>query len=138
MEFWKGLIDEVRLKGAVITDGQLQSQQINYTDPDGFYGMGAEDLATVANESPVAIPIITNTNAAFVDVDVLAACFNPGNCGVITISFVGTPTPSGTAAILNNKIRYTKVTGFVGKVFVVYSLFAMGKTSTSRLTFNIN
>jgi hypothetical protein len=138
MEYWKGLIDEVRLKGAVITDGQLQTQQINYTDPDGFYGMGAEDLATVANESPVAIPIITNTNAAFVDVDVLAACFNPGNCGVITISFVGTPTPSGAAAILNNKIRYTKVAGFVGKVFVTYSLLAMGKTSTSRLTFNIN
>ena len=48
--WWAGLIDEVRIRGGVLSEGVLQTQAHNYRYPATFYGIGEEDAFTTVNK----------------------------------------------------------------------------------------
>ena len=104
--FWSGAIDEVRIRASAVPEATLRTQALNYLTPTLFYGIGAEDMATTANQSPVAGPIqISVTAGTVTDVDVAKIGVEPD--GQPLTASVPSQPDRGTTVIVANKVRYT-------------------------------
>ena len=104
--WWDGRIDEVRIRGGVLSEGVLQTQAHNYRYPSTFYGIGEEDAFTTVSKSVVAMPIVGQVTAGqSVDLDILPRCVNPGP-GALSIQGYTSPT-RGLVTTVGGKARYT-------------------------------
>lgn len=130
---WKGLLDEVRLRAAAPSTARIAAEHASQADPQGFYGMGAEDDAGTAPASTVAVPARASTSAGQrVDIDVLALAYVPAGAASPLLQSVTQPA-NGLATIVSGQVRYTPNAGFSGSDGFTYTLAADGKVSTGRI-----
>ena len=96
----------MRIRASATPEATLRTQALNYLTPTLFYGIGAEDTATIANQSPVAAPIQINVPAGTsTDIDVAIVGVEPD--GQSMTASVPSQPDRGTTAIVVNKVRYT-------------------------------
>ena len=96
----------MRIRASATPEATLRTQALNYLTPTLFYGIGAEDTATIANQSPVAAPIQINVPAGTsTDIDVAMVGVEPD--GQSMTASVPSQPDRGTTAIVVNKVRYT-------------------------------
>jgi hypothetical protein len=130
---WAGLIDEVRIRASRLSDSWIAAEHANQGTPALFYGFGAEETITEPGDSIVALPIdVTTPASSWVEVDPLATAQIPPGTPNPTIQAASQPA-NGTVAVINGKIRYTPVAGFVGEDGFSFTLEAAGRASTAQV-----
>jgi hypothetical protein len=135
---WLGLIDEVRLRATAPTAGWVAIEHASQADPQGFYGLGADEAPAEPAGSVVAVPRrVTTAAGSWVDTDVLASAYLPAGAPAPTIAAVSQPA-HGLATIVAGKVRYTPNAGFIGHDSLTYTLASGGKQSTARLTVEVS
>ncbi len=133
---FKGLLDEVRLRAAVMTAAHIATEDFSLLDPEAFFGIGSFDAFDDQNRGPVAVPDFASTaQNTPVLIDAAANDHDPEGQPRTLVS-VEAPTPSGTAVIDTNRIRYTPAAGFSGAAALRYTVRDAGapqKTSVGKV-----
>jgi hypothetical protein len=131
---WDGALDEVRIRASKLSAEWLAAESANQSVPEGFYGVGAEDAVDDRHAGVVAVPVRATMIAnGWVDLDVLGQAVRASDGGPVSIAAISSPA-NGTATIVEGKIRYAPVFGFVGTDVFTYTLVAGVKRSTARVT----
>jgi hypothetical protein len=130
---FNGKVDEVRVRASAVTEGRLRTEALNYLAPQDFYGIGSEDSADSANQSPVALPTL-----ATVDQDVLtsipftARAVEPEAQAKTLVSV--TQPANGVSSINLNEPRYRSDPDFSGEDrFTATVRDPAGKLSTAPI-----
>ena len=130
---WVGGIDDVRLRASALPPAWITIEHANYADPKGFYGLGTEEQVGDTYPAPVALPVtVEMASGGRVDIDVLAKVFLAAPPGGLRLVGVGQPA-QGAASIIDAKIRYTGLTGFVGEDDFAYTVTDGFKTATGTI-----
>jgi hypothetical protein len=130
---WVGLLDEVRFRAVKLDAAWIQAEHLNQNSPALFYGLGAEETIAEPTDSIVALPFDVRTPAGhWIEIDALATAQIPPGTPGPTIQAVSQPA-NGTVAVINDKIRYSPVAGFVGEDGFSFTLEAAGRTSAAQV-----
>lgn len=114
---WKGLIDELRLRGGVMTLAHRRVEYLNHQDPEGFLGVGPAEDALAPVDAIVGMPIrarVANDAAGGVLIDVLSRVHNPSG-HLLSLVNLGRPEPAGSAAFEEGAVRYMPAPGQIGE-----------------------
>lgn len=134
---WQGIIGRILVWERALAPALLQALHANQADPQGFYGIGAEDAAGDPNGSPVAVPVAVTTRAgSFVDLDPLAQAFDPNTGDTVRIIAFGQPD-QGSASVVGSRLRYAPLAGFTGLDRFPFTLSDGRKASTARATVTV-
>ena len=112
-----GLLDELRLRVGAMPFPHRRAEYLNGNDPEAFYGIGAPDEP---GEIPLPIVAMTvkatvaNDERAGVRIDVACPAPSIPDADTLALTNLQPPTPSGTATIDGDKVRYIPDPGFVG------------------------
>lgn len=124
----------------VPSDQWVLASYRNQNDPADFMGIGALDEATVANLSPVAVPIYataevsgTGTGSPSV-VNVITPAIHPDS-GTITCTAAG-PAPNGSVSRTTTTVTYTPSTSTAAVYRVPYTISDGSKVSRSRILYD--
>lgn len=136
----KGLLDEVRIRPVAMSAGWIATEYANQSAPGLFYGMGAFDWAGEANQSPVALPVVTSGwRDTPLSLDLAAASVDPEG-KPLTLREVGIPVPAGSVVIQGRKAKFVPAPGHVGPVEFTYTLSDAGappKKASSRVRIEV-
>jgi hypothetical protein len=130
---WAGLIDELRFRPSKLTASWIAAEHLNHDTPTLFYGLGDEETINELQPSIVALPLDVQTpSGTWIEIDVLSAAQIPAGSPDATIQAVSQPA-NGTAAVINEFVRYSPAASFVGEDSFTFTLAAQGKTSTAHV-----
>lgn len=135
---WIGTIGELRLRATVPSQALSALEADNILAPWRVLATGSEERPGMGDFPPVVGSVEVTTRAGrSVDIDVLAAAFDPENLP-LTVEAVGAPA-HGVASVVGSLVRYAPLAGFTGHDSFSFTLRdAAGATGTGTVRIRVD
>lgn len=128
---YTGLIGRYLLADSALSAEQVRLLALSQTDPDAIWGVGVEDDAQVANQSPVVLPMVVEPDGR-PQITVRPTIIDPNGTGAV-LSSVTLPT-HGSVVIADKDLVINLEPGWVGRDSFTVTASDGSKTSTAKIT----